>query len=412
MKILIVIPALGAVYGGPSRSIIELAQALSNLGISIDIVTTNANGSTKLDVPLHTWISEQSYRIQYFPYWTQLDYKFSLSLTQWLFQHVADYDLVHTNAIFSYPVLPAYWACQWHRIPYIITPHGMLEPWALSYKARKKGFYYSLLEKPALQRANAIQLLASSEAERVKALNLKAPLVIVPNGIHRHDFETLPDPELFYQTFPHTRNKQLILFLGRVDPKKGLDILSVAFAQVHTQFPQTHLIIAGPDNIGFLPTAKSYFAEAGCLEAVTFTGMLTGSLKYSALAAASLYVAPSYSEGFSMSVLEGMASGLPCVITTGCNFPEAAAAQAARVVNIDADAITLALMQCLSNPQQAKKMGQSARQLIFEQYTWEHIAIKMMEVYTAITKEDKGDKGDKGDSTETKKIFAKMECSW
>lgn len=388
MRILIVIPALSSVYGGPSKSVVELAQALGSLGLGVDIVATNASGSTKLEVPLYTWLTEKSYRIKYFPYWNLLDYKISLSLSRWLFQHVADYDLVHTNAIFSYPVLPAYWACQRHLIPYIVTPHGMLEPWALSYKAWKKRFYYTLFEKPALRRASAIHLLAFTEAERTKALNLKAPLVVLPNGIDRQDFETLPDPKLFYEKFPETRNKTLILFLGRVDPKKGLDLLSVAFTKVHAQFPQTHLIIAGPDNIGFLPTARSYFAQAGCLDAVTFTGMLTGSIKYAALASARLYVAPSYSEGFSMSVLEGMASGLPCVITTGCNFPEALAAQAAYVVNIDADEIANALIECLSNPQQAKEMGDRARKLILGQYTWDRIATQMKEVYTVLIKKD------------------------
>lgn len=388
MRILIVIPALSSVYGGPSQSVVELAQALGSLGLSVDIVATNASGSTKLEVPLHTWLTKKSYRIKYFPYWDLLDYKISLSLTRWLFQHVADYDLVHTNAIFSYPVLPAYWACQRHQVPYVVTPRGMLEPWALSYKAWKKRFYYTLFEKPALRRASAIQMLAFTEADRTKALNLKAPLVVVPNGIHRQDFEKLPDPELFYQKFPDIRNQKLILFLGRVDPKKGLDLLAVAFAKVHVEFPQTHLIVVGPDNIGFLPTARSYFAEAGCLDAVTFTGMLTGYMKYAVLGAASLYVAPSYSEGFSMSVLEGMASGLPCVITTGCNFPEALAAQAAYVVNIDADEIANALIQCLSNPQQAKEMGDRARQLIFEKYTWNRIASNLIEVYTAILKQE------------------------
>ena len=388
MRILIVIPALSSVYGGPSKSVVELAQALGSLGLGVDIVATNASGSTKLEVPLHTWLTKKSYRIKYFPYWDLLDYKISLSLTRWLFQHVADYDLVHTNAIFSYPVLPAYWACQRHRIPYFVTPHGMLEPWALSYKAWKKRFYYTLFEKPALGRASAIQMLAFTEAERTKALNLKAPLVVLPNGIDRQDFETLPDPKLFYEKFPDTRNKTLILFLGRVDPKKGLDLLSFAFTKVHAQFPQTHLIVAGPDNIGFLPTAQSYFAEAGCVNAVTFTGMLTDSMKYAVLGAASLYVAPSYSEGFSMSVLEGMASGLPCVITTGCNFPEALAAKAAYVVNIDADEIANALIECLSNPQQAKEMGDRARQLIFEKYTWNRIASNLIEVYTAILKQE------------------------
>lgn len=384
MKILIVIPALGIVYGGPSKSVVEMAQALGSQGISVDIVATNADGSKNINAPIQTWINDKYYRVQYFPYVNWSDYKISFALTRWLFLNVANYDLVHTNAIFSYPVLPAHWACQFHQVPYIMTPHGMLEPWALAYKAWKKRFYFGLFEKSAFHKASAIQMLASTEAGRVKALNLKAPLMVIPNGIHSQDFQTLPNPEIFYQKFPDTRNKTLIIFLGRLDPKKGLDLLATAFAKVHTQFPQTHLIIAGPDNIGFLPTTQGYFAQAGCLDAVTFTGMLTGTLKYAALAAASLYVAPSYSEGFSVSVLEGMASGLPCVITTGCNFPEAIEAQAAHIVNINADEVANALIQCLKNPQQAKAIGDRARKLVFEQYTWESIATKMIQVYTAI----------------------------
>ncbi len=384
MKILIVIPFVGPIYGGLPKAVIELAQAVGNLGLSIDIVTTNANGANNLDVPLYTWISEKSYRIKYFSYKNLLNYQISLSLTQWLFQHITDYDLVHTNALFSCPILPAYWACYRHQIPYIITPHGMLEPWALSYKAWKKRLYYPLFEKPALQRASAIQMLASTEAENIRHLDLKAPIVIVSNGIRIQDFKTLPNPELFYQNFPLTANKKLILFLGRIDSKKGLDLLAVAFAKVHSQFPETHLIVAGPDNTDFLPTAQNYFAEAGCLDAVNFTGMLTGSIKYAALAAASIYVAPSYSEGFSLSVLEGMASGLPCIITTACNFPEAALAKAAYIININADELADALIQYLEHPQQAKEMGVRARELVFEKYTWDVIATQMIQVYTTI----------------------------
>jgi glycosyltransferase involved in cell wall biosynthesis len=205
--------------------------------------------------------------------------------------------------------------------------------------------------------------------------------IVIPNGIHRQEFHVLPDPQIFYQQFPICRNKQSILFLGRVDPKKGLDLLALAFAKVHQQFPQTHLVIAGPDSIRFFSIAQDYFKQAGCLDAVTFTGMLTGSLKYSALAASMLYTAPSYSEGFSMSVLEGMAAGLPCVITTGCNFPEAGDAQVAHVVDIEPNAIAKALLYCLEHPQEAKAMGDRARQFIFENYTWNHSARKMVEIY-------------------------------
>jgi glycosyltransferase involved in cell wall biosynthesis len=309
-----------------------------------------------------------------------LSYRF----TTWLINHVADYDLVHTISLFTYPIALTHWLCRLRNIPYVVNPQGMLEPWALSYKGWKKRLYYTFVEKPTLQKAGAIQMLSQAEAEGVEPLALRSPIVIAPNGIHRQDFERLPDSELFYQKFPHLRDKTLILFLGRIDPKKGLDLLAKAFARVQDQFPQTHLVVAGPDNIGFLPTAQNYFAESGCLEAVTFTGMLTGTLKHAALASAHLYVAPSYSEGFSMSVLEGMASGLPCIFTTGCNFPEAAIAQVADVVEIDADAIADAMIQRLSNRAAAETMGDRAREFIFNTYTWDQIAARLIEIYTAI----------------------------
>lgn len=386
MKILIVIPAIGRVYGGPTNIVIGWAQALSRQGVEVDIATTNANGEECLNVPLQEWLVEVGYRIQYFPCVSLGNYQWSSVFASWLFRHVQDYDLVHSNAIFSLPNFPAHLACQWGNIPYIMTPHGMLEPWALSYKAYKKCFYYHLIERPALNRSNVIQATASPEAKHLSSFQYKPPIVVIPNGIHRQDFSTPGDPALFYQQFPPTYNQQLILFLGRIDPKKGLDLLAPAFQEIHRRFPQAHLVIAGPDNSGFLPTAKQYFAEADCLDAVTFTGMLTGDIKQAALAAADIYVAPSYSEGFSMSILEGMASGLPCVITTGCNFPEAAAANAAYVVDPTSDQIGQALACCLQDPIAAQEMGQRARAFILENYTWDKIAANLIEVYQAILK--------------------------
>ncbi len=384
MRILFTIPSIGSVYGGPSKSVCELAQSLGHQGATVDLVTTDANGPTKLDLPLQTWLDRPDYRLQVFPGQVWGDYKWSTPLAQWLHHHLHHYDAVHINAVFSLTSLTFYWYCNRRQVPYIIAPRGTLEPWALAYKAQKKRLYYQLFERPALNRASAIQALASTEADNIAPLGLRSPVVTIPNGIHRQDFATLPDPALFYQQFPHTQGKTLILFLGRLDPKKGLDLLAPAFAQVQAQFPNTHLVVAGPDNIGFLPTAQQYFQSAHCDQAVTFTGMLTGDLKRAALAAAHLYVAPSYSEGFSMSVLEAMATGLPCVLTTGCNFPEAAAAQAAHVVATNADDITQALLRCLYDASAAKAMGDRARQLVLNHYTWDRVAAQLIDVYSAI----------------------------
>lgn len=386
MKVLIVIPAIAPAYGGTSKLAIELAQSLGESGIQVDLITTDADGATALDVPINVWIDQGVYRLRYFRRSLPNEYKFSVSLTAWMLRHLGDYDVVHSISLFTYPPALTHWLCRLRKIPYVINPQGMLEPWALAYKVWKKRAYYTLIEKPTLQTASTIQMLSQAEAEGIKTLNLQAPILITPNGIHRRDFEMLSSPALFYDRFEALRDKTLILFLGRVDPKKGLDLLAPAFARVHQQFPNTHLVIAGPDNIGFQPTAAQYFEQVGCLDAVTFTGMLTGDIKHSALAAASIYVAPSYSEGFSMSVLEGMASALPCVITTGCNFPEAAIAKAAEVVEIDASAIAGAMIQQLENPIAAKQMGDRAREFIFDRYTWDQIAATLEQTYVQIVR--------------------------
>ena len=389
MKVLHVVPGIGSVYGGSSLAVLKLAEWQARQGLQIDLVTTNMNSSQQLEVPLQNWVEDKGFRIQYFPCWYLKDYKISPSMSRWLAHHVRDYDIVNTHAIFSYANLPAYQACQRDDIPYVIHPHGMLETWALGYKSWKKQPYYNSIEKPALERASAIRVLAIPEAESLQKLGIKTSLALIPNGISIEAFATSTNTTIFYQAFPATAGKTLILFLGRIDPKKGLDLLATAFAKIHQEFPQTHLVIAGPDNIGHLPTVKQYFTAAECLDAVTFTGMIEGDLKAAALATADIYVAPSYSEGFSMSVLEGMVSGLPCVITTGCNFPEAAAAKVAHVVEINADAIANALCHCLQDPEDAKLMGNLARQFVLDHYTWDKIVTELTCLYQDILKDKK-----------------------
>jgi glycosyltransferase involved in cell wall biosynthesis len=384
MRVLYVVPYLGAKYGGIAKVVTGISQAVGQAGAQADIITTDADGEQRQPVVHYTWISEDSYRVMYFPCWHRRDFILSWPLVQWFRQHGHGYNLIHTHSIFAPLIAAVQWECRRHGWPYITTPHGMLEPWALAYKAWKKRGYYALVERPALRGARLIQATASQEAEHIRALGLETPIELIPNGLHRAEFEKLPDREVFYAAYPALRHKRLLLFFGRIDPKKGLDLLAPAFAQVRNKHPNTHLLVVGQDNIGFLPRAKEFFIAAGCLESVTFAGWMSGPTLYAMLRSVELHIAPSYSEGFSMGILMCLAAGVPTIMTEGCNFPEAGAAGAACIVDCAVESIAQALDHYLANPAAAQAMGERGRAFVLSHYTWDRIAQKLLATYERI----------------------------
>jgi glycosyltransferase involved in cell wall biosynthesis len=385
MKILVVIPYFALVYGGNTRVVKELYQCLGALDADVDVITTDADGLNKLNVPCDTWVQKNNYRVMYFSCFHRYDLVLSSSLLKWLKLNLNAYDIVHTHNRFSPLIAQCELICRQQQVPYVSMPHGMLEPWSMAYNAWKKKLYFPLIDKPSLKQAAALHVLTRSEAINISNLGIKTPAHVIANGIHRRDFESMPSPEVLLGKFPQLRGKTLILFLAQIHQRKGLDLLAPAFATVQAHFPDSHLVVAGPESPGFLDTAKGFFREAGCSQSVTFTGMLAGELKFSALAAATIYVAPYYSEGFSMSILEGMAAGLPAVITTGCNFPEAGDAGVAKVVEADTEAMTVELLELLRVPERAKFLGVQARRFIFENYTWDAAAQKLKQLFLEVT---------------------------
>lgn len=378
MRVLHAIGGLEQRTGGTARVAVDLCDALVQQGIDTNLIATviASSGAELID------FSTIADRVHLFERKNVERFTFSLPLKRWLIENIRNYELVHVHGLFSYSGYTSAAIARQANIPCVITPHGMLEPWAFAHKPRRKALGFRLVEKKNLTHAAAIHAISSSEIQSIAARCSHDRIRFIPNGIRSSVFKQAFNPEQFYQQFPHTQGKDLLLFLGRIDPKKGLDLLAPAFAQLNRTFPNTHLIIAGPDGIGFLERAKQFFIDAGCFEQVTFTGNLSGTLKQSALGAATTYIAPSYSEGFSVSVLEGMAAGLPCIITTGCNFPEAK--HVAYVTDIDVDAIATALIDCFSNRPAAKALGQRARQFILDRYTWDQVATQMIDLYQEI----------------------------
>jgi poly(glycerol-phosphate) alpha-glucosyltransferase len=286
------------------------------------------------------------------------------------------FDVVHIHAVWNFPTYWAMRAAAVRAVPYIVAPQGSFEPWALGRSAMKKRIYGPLTELPLLDRAGALQAVTEVEARQFRSFGLTAPVVVIPNGV---DAKMLA---------PRTRppQRRTLLFLSRLHPKKGVDILLHAFAQASAQLPDLTLIIAGGDGgSGYRGRLETLARSLRLGKRCRFIGEVRGAAKREALAAADAFVLPSHSEGLPVAAIEAMASGLPLILTPGCNLPDVAAAGAGLIVDLEPGAVAAAIARVLSDPRAAQDMGANGRRLAEARFTWERIAAATLDLYRSLT---------------------------
>ncbi len=263
--------------------------------------------------------------------------------------------------------------------PYILSAHGMLEIWALANKRVKKQLYAALFERANVRGAACLHALTHAEAQDYRRFGSTGPIAVIPNGV------TIPsslDSSLFMSQFPALSGKRILLFLGRIHFKKGLDLLMESWSQVANIYPDAHLVLAGPDFEGTRAKVEKLVIDKALTQSVTFTGMLRHDLKWSALAAAECFVLPSYSEGLSVSVLEAMGVGLPVIVTEQCNLPEVKSLEAGWHIQSEVGQLTSAIRELLSNaPGTNAQIGSRGRNLVLTRYNWATVAEQMAELY-------------------------------
>lgn len=286
---------------------------------------------------------------------------------------------IHIHGLWEQSTALAARTARTMRTPYLISAHGMLEPWALAQKRIKKLIYAALVERRNIQGADCLHALTQAEAQQYVRFGAKSPIVIIPNGV---SVPKVKDAALFLECFPQAKSRRLVLFMARLHPKKGIDMLLEAWDAVVKHHPDALLVVAGPDVEGMRSRLEQFCAEHSIAERVLFTGMLEGAMKWSVLAASECFILPSYSEGLSVGVLEAMGMGLPVVITEPCNMPEVEENGTGWEIKVNKTAVQEALEEVLTNtPSQNTIIGQRAAELISSQYSWNTIARQMHDLY-------------------------------
>jgi glycosyltransferase involved in cell wall biosynthesis len=360
-----------------------LARDLSREGIETHVATTDDNGPETLDVPRGVPVVQNGATYWYFPRQTHL-YTFSWPLGAWLARHVSAFDVVHIHALFSYATLPAAYFAHRRGVPYIVRPLGTLNEWGMANRRPwLKHLSFQLLERHVLSHAAVVHYTSDQERLEAERLRVRTPAAVVPNAVSRPPGKA--GAGQFRTRFPDLGGRRIVLFLSRLDAKKGVDLLLPAFAQVLRLVPQAVLVIAGDGQQELVAALKAQAASLGITSDVVWAGFLDEQQKQAALSDAELFVLPSYSENFGIAVAEALAAGLPVIVSDQIGIHrEVSAAGAGLVVGCDVAALHAAMLTLLENPADSRLMGERGAVLAREKYSTEAVTRQLIGLYNEV----------------------------
>lgn len=390
MKILHVISTLAPHFGGPVHVVLGLARCQARLGHDVTICTTNANyPSGTLCVPKNRPVQDQGVSTWHFSV-QATSLLISVPMARWMRKTIEDFDVIDIHGLYRFPQTYSAWCARKAGKPHLIRPHGALDPFLYqksAYSVLIKRLYERLFDLPNLNGATAIHYTTHDEMERVGFLGLTTPAVVVPNAVDWNAFETLPPRGSFRARLDIAANIPLALFLGRVNFTKGLDLLVPAFAHVAREVREAVLVIVGPDNEGYGRNVRDWVREADLGQRVRFVGYLGPDEVKEAYVDAEVFVLPSYTENFGMTVIEAMACGCPVVISDHVNiWREVQEAGAGRVVGLDHRMLAEAIVSVLRNRDAAREMGAAGRAFVRRRFTWNRVVEELTVVYKAMVR--------------------------
>jgi glycosyltransferase involved in cell wall biosynthesis len=381
MRVLHVIPSIGPARGGPSVVMRTLARSQATFGVEVHVATTDDNGRGRLSTAGTPFVEE---RVTYWIFRRQTRfYTFSLPLTIWLWRYVRDYDVIHIHALFSYPSIAAAFFAKLAHVPYLVRPLGVLNLWGMHHRRPwLKGLSFRLIETRVLRNAAGVQYTSAQETDEAAQLGVEHVQLLIPNPV---DLAVGPVVRgNFRAEHPALIGKSIILFLSRIDAKKGIDLLLPAFARLRLNHPDAVLVMAGDGDRTLLEGLKSQANQLGLGEGILWAGFLQSEIKRNAFADADVFVLPSYSENFGVAVVEAMGCGVPVIVSDQVGIHrEISEAGAGLVVECSVLRLTEALTRAVCDPVWRRQASRNALELA-RTYAPEKIASQLVKVYERI----------------------------
>ena len=359
MKALFISSSLSIQAGGIFPAMVELGKGLASQSVDVQAAGLNdasfkssASAWEPLLVHTHKVIGPDAFG-------------FAPSLNGYVLSFGPD--VLHLHGLWMYPSMVAeHWVAKTHK-PLVISPHGMLDPWALKNSPFKKHLAYWGYERANLQSAACLHALCVQEYQAIRAFGLKNPVAIIPNGVNL--------PMLPSRT---TQRAKTLLFLGRLHPKKGLGPLIAAWKEAGSAMDGWQLKIVGLGELAYIVELKGQAQDIN----INFSGAMYGYAKERAFREASAFILPSFSEGLPVAVLEAWSYGLPVVMTKACNLEIGFEKQAAIECSTDYKVLAGTLREVVAMAaNRLGDIGVRGRNLVEEEFQWPKIASQMAAVY-------------------------------
>jgi len=383
MKITHVIPYMHPAAGGPPVVVDRLSRELAARGHQLQVLTTDLFGGRD-----RAWTTDEPrpYGLNVFSAIGGGAYGFSTRFWKEIRGSVRSSDVVHIHTLWTFVSLAAARACRDARVPFLVMPHGMLDPHSVRRGWLKKQCYGRLIEWPLLRRARGV-CYTHTEEERLAAMTCAR----LPRGyiveLGAESPPNCPRADLrdeFLMRYPQLRGRMVVLFLGRLHSKKGLDLLIPAFDRVRWQHPEPHLLLVGAGEPAYVESIRDDVVRRDLEDRVTFTGALYGRDKWAAMAASNLFVLPSYQENFALAAVDAIRSGLPVLLSRRVNlWKDVVDAGAGRDCETDVDSLAEILCDCLSDSDWRQAATQAGERLLSTRFNWSTAAARLETIYEA-----------------------------